>query len=176
MRLYRISRRVASRTLEVVHNTSLENALAILREGFSLRKFGETSRKTGQDHWLSIDPRGIYFIRNRGDQDRTRPPHPWKPGVRGARVYALVTLDHPLEVGGFVLDEGKNMISYKKSLNRKYGGLHGDKLTRKLRSEGYDGIVTDGEIVVFDPRQIRVDAGKTLEELRRLNPHTKIQI
>lgn len=69
-----------------------------------------------------------------------------------------LTLRNPLVIT--VTDD--TLIEYKRTLSKKYGGLKGKELTKKLQSLGYDGLVTKefykgkwalGEIVVFNPKE-----------------------
>lgn len=152
-------------SIPVVHGTTPESLVGILQHGFSLKDFGRTAKKTGQLQWLHLDPEGIYFIRAES-VGISSPAHPFDNKHRGVWVFAQANLQNPLEIGGFHMKDG-NLIGYKEVLKDKYK-LHGRALTQALQQEGYDGIVTDGEIVVFDPKDVIVDYEKTKSWLKTI--------
>lgn len=156
-------------SIPVVHGTTPESLVGILKNGFSLQDFGRTAKITKQLKWLELDPEGIYFIRAESIETSTgisSPAHPFNFQRRGVWVFAQTNLQSPLEIGGFHMKDG-NLIGYKEVLKDKYG-LHGRALTQALQQEGYDGIVTDGEIVVFDPKDVIVDHEKTKSWLKTI--------
>ena len=158
--------------IPVVHNTTPEFAASILQNGFNLRNVGNTAKRTGQSQWISLDPEGIFLIRDHGNDEDFMTPHPFDHKGKGVRIYAWATLRNPLEVGGFVWDqESKNTITYKIMLSRQSGGKSGRSLTQWLIKKGHDGIVTDGEVVVFDPAQITINREKTLREIHKFNSY-----
>lgn len=80
-----------------------------------------------------------------------------------------VKLENPL-----VVDiTNDTQISYKKDLSEKYGGLTGEKLSEKLRDEGYDSIVTKyddgstGEIILLNNQRTQPKSEEILEGLKQ---------
>lgn len=149
-----------------VHMTTPEFAMDILNNGFSLKNFGNTAKKSKQLQWLNIDPVGVYFIRNNESDSQFMPPHPFGTG-KGVRIYAHIFLRNPLHIGGFVQDDTKEIINYKNYLLKIHKQPNGKELTKFLIQQGHDGIITDGEIVVFDPSKIVLDREKTVKEIQQ---------
>ena len=147
--------RLASSAFDVVHGTDTESARSIRENGFSLDNFGRTSKMTGSslgEH----DPLGIFFIRDVGHKLIGNPPHPWDFNKQGEWVFATVVLENPLETETFIEFPDGSWKTGKQAISEKYGNATGSELTQKLIEDGFDGIVTVTEIIVFDPSKIKI--------------------
>ena len=140
--------------LELYHTTSAEAASKILTDGFSLKTYGKIWKKW--PHMHQGRPKGIYFVQEDGYKYEFSPRNPYDGVSNGVRIYAKVTLDNPKYV--------KNTTD----LAQEYGDKWNSALTSALKGDGYDGVITDSEIIVFDIHKIKIDYKKTLAEAKRL--------
>lgn len=134
--------------LKVVHNTDPESAESILKNGFDLSKFGQATKKSGQNRFGN-HPKGIYFSIDHGQQNPF--PHPWDHKKTGFLIRCTVELRNPLIIDPFV--EGK---FYQDWLYEKYR-KKGASLTKALEKEGYDGIVAGEEVVAFGAEGVTIN-------------------
>lgn len=144
---------------KAVHKTDSAAAESILRNGFDLRKFGSSTTKSGPSY--SGHPKGIYLTADEGFRPEDPVSHPWNHQDLGVLIFCTVVLENPFLVKQRI--EGK---FYQQWLADKYGAT-GSNLTRLIKKEGYDGIFCNetGEIVVFNPNQIKIDEEKTIQSL-----------
>lgn len=134
----------------LAHNTSLKAKQSILKDGFHLKKFGETSKQTGQDFHLK-DPLGIFFSATdkpyRGDELS------WKGKGNTDTVYARFKKANPIYVNEF--------SNWRENLLSKFNVKDGRQLTKILLKKGYDSIIIKdrsgiAEIIVLKPENLEV--------------------
>jgi hypothetical protein len=142
--------------LSVIHKTDYLNAISILRNGFDLNKFGNSTKKTGQS--FNKHPRAIYFSKDEGHRPEDSLSHPYDHKDRGVLIFCTVRLNNPLILNSIRI-EGE---FYQDFLANKYNAT-GGRLSNLMKKEGYDGIVCleTGEVAVFDVDNIDIDEQKS---------------
>lgn len=140
--------------LNLLHGTDPDHAKSIRENGFNLSNFGNTAKMTGSSMGR-YDPAGIYFIRDH-EKIISNPPHPYDHDKQGEWIRARVYLKNPLVFDSIFPNINGKEIEYKKYLSEKHDGSIGQDLTSKLQADGYDGIITPIEVVVFDPSNVEV--------------------
>jgi hypothetical protein len=142
--------RVNLNNIILAHNTSIEAKAEILRRGFHFKKFGETSKQTGQNYHTK-DPRGIFFQATdkpyRGDELS------WKGKGNTDTVYARFNKANPLYV--------REDSDWREELLKKYHAEDGKQLTNALLKKGYDTIIIKDkygikEVIVLKPKNLDI--------------------
>lgn len=144
----------SSAKLNVVHITTPENAEMIRKNGFSLEKFGATSRKVGIMDYFKREPKGIFLLPADGINRSYPPAHPYDHTKMGEYVFGTVSLKNPLRLD---FDD----VSWQEQLREMYDDKSGLRLTRAIQKDGHDGIIVSYAgnamlIVVFNPKDINV--------------------
>jgi hypothetical protein len=145
--------------IKAVHKTDPGSADSILKNGFDLGRFGSATAKTGQAHNFGRHALGIYLTEDEGHfRPEDSVSHPWDHRKKGALIFCTVILKNPL-----LVDMKMDGKFYQKWISDNYGGLSGRRLTNELVKDGHDGIYCKdtGEIVAFNPDQIRIDPEKS---------------
>lgn len=116
-----------------------ESARSIIKNGFDLRRFGETAKRFGMASMAANDPAGVYAV-EKGDYVPDRPHVIFR--VSNARVLSRPDSKYPGE-----------SADLKTELARATG-KRGKPLSDILLKNGVDVLHSTSEFIILDPRKI----------------------
>lgn len=115
----------------------------IIQSGFNLRLFGRTGKKFNMPSMVEFDPRGVYASAI-DDPNSISPNRPFVIFTAAIRKAIIATDKH-------------SPVSAKEILSRFFGGLTGAALSNRLKSLGYQAVLSpNSEQIILDPSIIQV--------------------